>query len=414
MIKVKFNTKEKLNEPHQKIFTSSARFKVIAAGRRFGKTYLSAYKLITSSLQREGIYYYIAPTFQQARDIIWKVLKEKTPKQTIKKINESRLEIELINNSTIQLKSAEKPDGLRGVSLCGAILDEFAMMRNSDDVWQEAIRPALSDKQGYAMFISSPKGRNYFYDLYNQAKQQDDWESYQFTTLDGGYVPEYEIESAKRDLDDRTFRQEYLATFESYDGLVCPDFDRVLNSSLEIISEFDTLIIGIDFNVNKMPCGIFVKRNKELHLLDFIYGSFNTQELMNVIQIKYPKHNKIFHTDATGKSNKSSAGGQTDISIIQSFGYQVLNLNSNPNIIDRVNAFNSMVKSANNTRRFFVSPKLTKVIETLEKHYFAENGLPNKTHEYHDDIFDAISYAVYNYADIIPRQTVTHQPLNFR
>ncbi|MFZ9243190.1 MAG: terminase large subunit domain-containing protein [Sediminibacterium sp.] len=162
LIKVKFNTQKKLNEPHRQIFHSPARFKVVAAGRRFGKTYLSAYKLITASLHQQGLYYYIAPTFQQARDIIWKVLKAKVPEKVTKNINESRLEIEFINNSVIQLKSAEKPDTLRGVSLSGAILDEFAMMRNSDDVWQEAIRPALSDKQGFAMFISSPRAETIF------------------------------------------------------------------------------------------------------------------------------------------------------------------------------------------------------------------------------------------------------------
>lgn len=397
---IKFDSNKRLKDKQRKIFKSKKRFKVVAAGRRGGKSYLSVYTLITSSLSVSGVYYYVAPTFQQARDIIWKILKDKSPNQVTKKINESRLEIEFINGSTIQLKSAEKPDTLRGVSLSGVVLDEFAMMRNAEEIWQEVIRPALSDKEGWAIFISSPKGRNYFYELYNQAKTLYDWESYQFTTLEGGYVPESEIQSARNDLDERTFRQEYLATFESYEGLVVHNFDRELNSSDVIIEEYDTLIIGIDFNVNKMPCAIYVKRGKQLHLVDFLFGSFNTDELMKALTIKY-KNKMIFHTDASGIANKSSAGGKTDISIIQSCGYQVMNLNKNPNIIDRVNAFNSMVVNNANERNFFISKSVKdkRVIETLEKHYFSENGLPNKSHAYHDDIFDALSYPAYHYSD---------------
>lgn len=287
---------------------------------------------------------------------------------------------------------------MRGVSLSGCVLDEYATVKDNSMVWQEVLRPALSDQKGWCIFISSPKGRDYFYDLYNNAKTMEDWNSWQFTTLDGGYVDEKEIEMAMRDLDERSFKQEYLASFESYDGLVVPNFDRELNKSLEEIQDNETLIIGIDFNVNKMPCGIFVKRNKELHLVDFLFGSFNTTALMETIKLKYPNKRLIFHTDASGVQNKSSAGGKTDISIIQSYGYQVMNLSRNPNIIDRVNAFNTMVCSTDGSRTLFVAPHLKMVIETLEKHFFDDNGLPNKKHEYHDDVFDAISYVAYHYS----------------
>ena len=208
------------------------------------------------------------------------------------------------------------------------------------------------------------------------------------------------VVTARNELDERTFRQEYEASFESYEGLVARDFDRELNKSNETIKDDDTLIVGIDFNVNKMPCSISVLRGKDLHCLDFLFGSFNTEELMKAIQIKYPKHRKIFHTDASGSANKSSAGGQTDITIIRKFGYQVYNLTKNPNIIDRVNAFNGLIKSASGLRKYFVAPHLKKVVETLEKHVFDDNGLPNKKHEYHDDIYDALSYSAWHYSDL--------------
>ena len=397
---IKFDAKKRLKENQQSIFYDESRFKVAACGRRFGKSYLATYIILTKALQKQGNYFFVAPTFQQARQILWEILKNKVRDKLAEKINESRLEITLINGSRISLKGADRPDTMRGVSLSGLVCDEFATMREPMAVGQEVLRPALSDQLGWALFISSPKGRDYFYDLSNEAKSKDGWMSWQFTTLDGGYVPESEVITARNELDERTFRQEYEASFESYDGLVARDFDRELNKSNETIKDDDTLIIGIDFNVNKMPCSISVLRGKDLHCLDFLFGSFNTEELMKAIQIKYPKHRKIFHTDASGSANKSSAGGQTDITIIRKFGYQVYNLTKNPNIIDRVNAFNGLIKSASGLRKYFVAPHLKKVIETLEKHVFDDNGIPNKKLEYHDDVYDALSYSAWHYSDL--------------
>ena len=403
---IKFNTSKLLKETQREVFLDESRFKVVAAGRRYGKSYLSTYIILTKALQKQGNYFFISPTFQQSRQIIWDILKDKTRNQIATKVNESRLEIELINGSKIFLKGADRPDTMRGVSLSGVVLDEFGTMRNPETVWNEVLRPALSDQQGWAIFISSPKGRNYFYDLYNSSKNLDGWNGWQFTTLDGGYVPEHEIVTAKNELDERTFNQEYNGSFESYDGLVVPAFDRYLNESHEELTEYDTLIIGIDFNINKMPCSINIKRDKELHCIDLLFGSFNTEALMETIEQKYKGYRKVFHTDATGAANKTSSGGRTDITIIENYGYQVYNLSRNPNVIDRVNAFNSMVKTADGTRKWFVNKEVKKVIETLEKHYFDDNGMPNKKHAYHDDVFDAISYPAYHYSDL-GKNTIT-------
>jgi phage terminase large subunit len=399
-IKVKFNSSKLLKENQHTIFHDESRFKVAACGRRFGKSYLATYIIITKALQHKGIYFFVAPTFSQARQILWEILKNKVRGRLSTKINETRLEVTLINGSVILLKGADRPDTMRGVSLSGVVCDEFSTMREPEVVWQQVLRPALSDQKGWAVFISSPSGRNYMYDLYNQAKTNDDWKSWQFTTLDGGYVDEDEIKAAMNDLDERTFRQEYLSSFESFDGLVVPNFDRELNSTTESITEDDTLIFGIDFNINLMPCIVFVKRGDELHAVDEFFGSFNTAELMEAINLRYPKlirSKKIFHTDASGVQNRSSAGGATDITIVKGYG-RVMNLTKNPNIIDRVNACNSMVCSTDRTRRVFVSAKCKRLLETLEKHVFDDNGMPNKKHAYHDDVFDAFSYATWHYS----------------
>lgn len=215
-----------LTKPQTSIFSSPARFRTVVAGRRFGKTFLSTAELLRVAVNSPNKNcWYIAPTYKAAKDIAWQMLLDTIPKQYITKRNESELSLKLLNGSTISLKGAEKPDNLRGRSLDLVVLDEFADMR--PEAWFEVIRPSLSDRQGGALFIGTPKGRNHFYDLWAAGIDgAKDWASFQFTTLEGGNVPAEEIESARADLDERTFKQEYLANFVNYSGVIYYAFSR--------------------------------------------------------------------------------------------------------------------------------------------------------------------------------------------
>ena len=177
-----------LTRPQSKIFHSKDRFRVVVAGRRFGKTFLSTTELIIQAIQgKDRNVWYVAPTYKAAKEIAWDMLINSMPREYIRKTNESSLTVTLINGSTISLKGAEKADNLRGRALDFVVLDEFADMR--PETWSEVIRPSLSDRRGSAVFIGTPKGRNHFYDLWTQgADGVNDWASFQFTTLDGGQV----------------------------------------------------------------------------------------------------------------------------------------------------------------------------------------------------------------------------------
>ena len=398
-MEILFDIDESLKETQAEIFRDNSRFKVVAAGRRYGKSYLATFILLTEAFKKVGNYYFIANTYSQARTILWEILKDKTRDKLASKINGQRLEVTLINGSVISLKGGDRAETLRGISLSGVVFDEFASVRNPEETWTRVIRPALSDQKGFALFISSPSGRNYFYTLYNEAKTKAGWESWQRTTIDGGYVDDEEIASAKHDLDERSFKQEYLGSFESFEGLVCPEYDRKLNDSKEVILEDDILIFGVDYNINVMGTVVFVKRGIELHALDVFFGSFDTVALMEAIEHRYPTHKKIFHTDATGASRKTSAGGATDVKIIESYGYRVLNLRKNPGIIDRVNATNSMICSADGSRRVFIHASLKRMIETLERHVFNDDGMPDKKSGY-DHLYDGFSYALWHYSKL--------------
>ena len=141
------------------------------------------------------------------------------PPEYVSKTNETSLTLRLINGSVIALKGAEKPNNLRGRSLDYVVMDEFADMR--PEAWYEVLRPALSDRNGGGMFIGTPKGRNHFYDIWGKGIDGDDnWASFQYTTLQGGNVSEEEIAAARQDLDERTFQQEYEAAFVNYSGII--------------------------------------------------------------------------------------------------------------------------------------------------------------------------------------------------
>ena len=164
-----------LTNPQTEIYDDPSRFRVVVAGRRFGKTFLSTTELIRQAIRgmKKNIWY-VAPTYKAAKDIAWDMLKEQVPKSWVRKVNESELSMKLKNGSVISLKGAEKPDNLRGRSIDFCVMDEFADMK--PETWYEVIRPSLSDRQGNALFIGTPKGRNHFYDLWSQGL--DDWASF--------------------------------------------------------------------------------------------------------------------------------------------------------------------------------------------------------------------------------------------
>jgi phage terminase large subunit-like protein len=200
----------------QEVFKNTTRFKVVAAGRRCGKSRLSAVSLLIEGLNcPEGsAVMYIAPTLGQARTIIWDLLHE-LGRPVIKSSHINNLEILLVNGRKILVRGADNPDSLRGVSLTYVVLDECAFIK--EDVWQKIIRASLSDKKGRALFISTPSGRNWFYDVFKLGLEGSDeeWKSWHFTTKDNETIDPKEIEAAERTLSSFAFKQEYLSSFDN-------------------------------------------------------------------------------------------------------------------------------------------------------------------------------------------------------
>lgn len=199
----------------QEVMNATERFKVVAAGRRCGKSRLAAWMLIINALQsKSGHVFYVAPTQGQARDIMWGVLLE-LAHPVVSNSHVNNMQIKLINGATISLKGADRPDTMRGVSLKFLVMDEYADMKPS--VWEEVLRPALADQKGHALFIGTPKGRNHFYELYKYAElgNDDTYRGWHFTSYDNPLLDPEEIDTAKQSMSSYAFRQEFMASFEA-------------------------------------------------------------------------------------------------------------------------------------------------------------------------------------------------------
>ena len=243
-----------LHHSQNKIASSNARFRVVNAGRRFGKTVLACEEIKGVALYKEARIVYISPTIQQSRDLMWQQLKSELLPITLK-TNESRLELEVMNkdgkSSFIQLKGWEAIETLRGQSFDFIVLDEVASMRNFWVGWNEVLSPTLIDRKGHTMFISTPKGFNHFYDLYNMHEKDKNYESFHFTTYDNPNIPPEEIEREKLSKPENTFAQEYLGSFRKSEGLVYKEFRRDVHVYNDDSEKQPTNIIkrmaGIDF-----------------------------------------------------------------------------------------------------------------------------------------------------------------------
>ena len=192
------------------------RWAVMVAHRRAGKTVACINDLIRAALsegKNDGRYAYIAPQFNQAKDVAWMYLKRFCGVIPGAEFNESELRVDLPNGARIRLYGADNPDRLRGIYLDGVVLDEYADMRPS--VWGEIVRPLLTDRQGWAVFIGTPKGRNAFWSVWDQAASNDRWFRLMLRASETGILPADELSDAQGDMTPEQYAQEFECSFEA-------------------------------------------------------------------------------------------------------------------------------------------------------------------------------------------------------
>jgi phage terminase large subunit-like protein len=216
-------------EPHAgqlEVHNSDARFKVLSAGRRWGKTRLGVNECLDAA-SKGGRAWWVSPSYKTS-EVGWRPLRQiarKIPNAEVRLVDRM---VTLPGGGFVAVRSADNPDSLRGEGLDFVVMDECAFMQK--EAWTEAIRPALSDRLGKALFISTPKGRNWFWENYQRGiNGEQGWQSWTYPTSTNPFIDKGEIEAAKRDLPEIIFRQEYLAEFVDDSGGV---FRRVQEAAI--------------------------------------------------------------------------------------------------------------------------------------------------------------------------------------
>lgn len=236
------------HESQQKVHDSTARFRTVTAGRRFGKSLLASRECMVRMIIPNQRIWIVAPNYDLTkkvfREVYWSFHKY-LPKW-IKKSSESDLRIELVNGSIVECKSGDNPTSLIGEGINLLIIDECA--RIPEKVWVEALRPTLTDTEGDVLLISTPQGMSWFHGMYvrGQDPTEDNYESWRFPTNLNPFIKEREIAEAKRTLPERTFKQEYLAEFIHHSGSVFRNIDNCIKGDFEEPREGASYVIGVD------------------------------------------------------------------------------------------------------------------------------------------------------------------------
>ena len=402
------------------------RFITIPAGRRSRKDLIGVRKMLVDKGRGafyipNSLYIFAAPTHSQAKSIFWETLKRDT-KLFQRKVSETDRRIELINGSVLEVSGLDKPERIEGKTyppVKGILITEFPNIK--PDVWNAHIRPILSDNEGFAILNGVPEGMNHWYDICLYAcggvmpniipkvgayAENGQWSFHSWYSAD--VLPEEEIAEAKRSMDERTFRQEYEASFENAEGLAYYAFSQANKQDCKYNPKV-SLDIGMDFNVNPM-CAV------EGHIRD---GAFyqhdesvlinsNTYEMANHLINKYDLKKDYdgmlpatIYPDATGKARESNAT-HTDLQILRKAGFTVKARNSNPLQKDRINSMNSAMQPMDSEPRYYVDKRCKNTIDDYSKVQRMADGRLDKTQEEigkaRVHITDAVGYLIhYNF-----------------
>lgn len=361
-----------------RLINSRARFRIVPAGRRSGKTERAKRHLVIAALECphvDGRFVAGAPTTDQARRIFWRDLKALVPSGfVIGRPNETRLEIRLINGAMIEIVGLDKPERIEGSPLDGIIVDEFGNVK--PHAWERNIRPALSTegRPGWAWLFGVPEGRNHYYDRVLKARADraergdaSEWDVFHWISAD--IVDAHEIEQARRDMDALVFRQEYEASFETFAGRAYYNFDVTIHGAKSLpYNRRAPLLVCLDFNT--APGVAVIAQDLDDRAVGVIgevhieRGS-NSEMVARRIITDWSQHDGqvLAYGDATGGAKKTSSLAGSDWDIINrelrnAFGgrYRQFVRKSNPSERSRVNHVNSLLRNAAGETRVYLDP----------------------------------------------------------
>lgn len=384
-----------LTPAQNKIAECKSRFRIICCGRRFGKTTLAVEEIKVKALVKSNKLCYIAPTYQQARDIAWEMLKRELQPVAIN-VNESRLEIKIRTltqeESTITLRGWESIETLRGQSFDFLVIDEVASMRNFWTGWKEVLRPTLTDRKGEVMFISTPKGFNHFYTLYHICDTDRDYSSFHFTSYDNPHLNTDELDKARTELDENQFAQEYLADFRKVEGLVYNLRDEDIISPLDTRTRTESRIMGVDWGFRN-PAAIWIGylKDKVWYTVEtWKEAGRTTEEIIQVLKNKIHEHDIYSVYPDPAEPDRIEECKRAGIPVYE----------ANKDITGGVSFIQNLIKQ----HRLKVCNNCKDFLEEINTYQYpeGEDGKPfkDKPEKLNDHLMDAMRYAIYSNSSI--------------
>jgi len=383
----------RLTKERREILSHPARFKVITAGRRFGKSVLGLMFLLKGQMSQGENRWYISPTYRQGKLTVWPILKSIIRNQPDWKINETELSCTRLG-ATIAIKGSDASDSLRGAELSRVVLDEYAYQKAG--VFEEVIYPMLTTTHGNALMIGTPDGfsNNNFYDYFLKGQSDDEqWKSWQYKTIDGGFVDEKELELAKSNLDERAYRQEFMASFETAANRAAWAFNRDDNvKQADELSSYQ--VIGIDHNVDYNTAVLAcIYGDGTVHYIDEIrQQNSSTEMLCKEMKSKWTKVKECY-PDPAG-SARSTTSHRSDHQILKDYGYSVYARKAHPSHRDRLNDLNRKLKDATGRIRMTVDPNCKYLIKDLEQVQRDRKGGIDKSNIELTHSLDAATYLI--------------------
>lgn len=386
----------------------AGRFRVVVAGRRWGKTHLARTELVTRALAwGAGRYWYVAPTLKAAKDIFWADLKAiLDPSWLAKPPNESELYVALRNGAEIRLHGAEHPDDLRGRPLRFLVLDEYADMK--PEAWSEALRPSLADYKAPALFIGTPKSFNHFYALFERAASPDPrwahWVGFQYRSLDNPTLDPQEIEEARRTTDPRTFRQEWEASFEALAGRAYYAFRRDVHRRPVTLSRAVPARVSFDFNLQPATAVVWQRVGDEARVWREVWVAHAGGEATRACALRAKAllaeagwaGPVVLYGDASGQAGKTT--GPSDHAVVRDVfpGATWMVPKANPHVRDRIAAVNGRCETMDGRHHLSVDPACEHLIADLEQVTFLDTGeLDKRSNPLLTHISDALGYGLH-------------------
>ena len=426
---------------HDLFRKKACRYSVVCCSRGWGKSYVGCTAAMTAVYELMELpaevpnktVWIIAPTFDQVRDIYYPLLQYDMGCESLATSSSRTLgEFHFPNNVSLRLLSFESVERMRGKGAYFVVWDEVSSCHRgmtAKDAWEAVISPCITTRwsrqsaarfgsePGRALIISTPKGYNYFHELW--ARNVDDWKSYHFDFTTSPYLDPSEIEAARHTLDPITFASEYLASFKESGASVFYPFSREKHrrTDLEYFKPGEDVHVCIDFNVGLQCSAAFALRGGEMHFLDEFQGHPDTESLAKSLANRYKGHRIYAYPDPSGNSRKTSAPvGQTDFSILRHHGLNVCARRAAPSIKDSVAAVNRKLLTAAGGTSLYVSNNCPLLTRSLERTVWvggnSSNAVIDKSAgvEHHSD---GVRYAAEYLFPVVAGQATTVRGFNF-